>query len=269
MTISAPAPEIEAAEAYESLHVPALFQQWAPRVLRAAQFQAGERLLDIACGTGVLAREALATAGKQGAVAGIDPGAGMLAVAQRLAPEVDWRQGVAEALPFSNGFFDVIVSQFGLMFFSDRRQAIHEMQRVAAPGGRLAVAVWESLERSTAYPELVDLLQRVAGDEAANALRAPFVLGDTTELSALFAGAGCRDVTIATHPGTAQFPSVKSMVEADLRGWLPVMGVHLPEDMIAHLLQEAENVLQPFRTPAGTIEFSASAHIVIAGAART
>jgi ubiquinone/menaquinone biosynthesis C-methylase UbiE len=106
----APPEEVAAATAYENLHVPSLFRQWAPRVLDAAGVRSGERVLDVACGTGVLAREATARVGPSGGVAGVDPGAGMLAVAAQLEPGVEWRQGTAEALPYPDDVFDVTAS---------------------------------------------------------------------------------------------------------------------------------------------------------------
>ncbi len=251
-----------AAEAYEGLHVPALFGQWAPRVLDAARLEPGQRLLDVACGTGVLAREAAARLGGTGFVAGVDPGPGMLAVAARLAPGVEWRAGMAESLPYPDAAFDAVVSQFGLMFFNDRRGALREMLRVLRPGGRLAVAVWDSLENSAAYPEEVELLERLAGRPAADALRAPFVLGDVAELGALFESAGVGSVAITTHTGTARFPSIRTMVEADLRGWLPVMGVVLEEELILQILDEAESALASYVTEDGQVEFDSPAHIV-------
>src|SRR5919108_5331348 len=119
--------QIDAANAYEALFVPALFGQWAPRVADAAQIQPGQRVLDVGCGTGVLAREVASRMGSSGRVAGIDPSPGMVAVAKQLAPTVDWREGLAESLPFPDQSFDAVVSQFGLMFFTDRRQALREM----------------------------------------------------------------------------------------------------------------------------------------------
>ena len=83
--------QIAAARAYEELHVPALFQQWSVSVLDAARIEPGHRVLDVACGTGVLAREAWARVGPAGCVAGLDPDPGMLAVAEQLAPMVEWR----------------------------------------------------------------------------------------------------------------------------------------------------------------------------------
>ena len=255
--------QIEAARAYESLHVPALFRQWAPIVADAAGIERGDCVLDIACGTGILAREARRRVGDHGTVAGLDASPGMLAVAQELAPDVDWREGLADSLPFPAKSFDAVLSQFGLMFFPDRSAAIQEMLRVLRPGGRLAVAVWDSLDRSEAYPIEVALLEERAGREAAEALRAPFVLGDKSRLVELFEGAGATAVEVETHHGTACFPSIRAMVEADLRGWLPVMGIHLEEHVIADVLAAAESALAQYVTDDGSVQFDAPAHVVI------
>ncbi len=254
--------QIAGARAYEGLHVPALFKQWCPRVLDAAGVEPGYSVLDVSCGTGVLAREAAVRVGPTGHVVGVDPGRGMLAVAGELAPNVDWRESPAESLPFPDRSFDAVVSQFGLMFFTDRSQALREMIRVLKPGGRLAVAVWDSLENSEAYPIEVEVLERIAGDAAAIALRAPFVLGDKGALIALFEGSGVESVRIETENGTVRFPSIETMVEADLRGWLPVMGVFLQDDQIRSILEEAENALVEYVTGEGDVVFNAPAHIV-------
>ena len=258
------AAQIEAANAYEALFVPALFQQWAPKVADAAKIQPGERVLDVACGSGILAREVASRTGTTGSVIGLDPSPGMLAVAKRLAPEVEWRRGTAESLPFPDESFDAVVSQFGLMFFVDRHQAIREMLRVLSSGGRLAVAVWDSLDNMPAFATEVALLDRMAGRRAADALRAPFLLGDRKDLAALFEEAGLASTEITTHHGTAQFPSVRTMVEADLRGWLPVMDVTLTEEQIARILREAEHVLSSYVTGEGLVRFDAPAHLVTA-----
>jgi SAM-dependent methyltransferase len=192
----------------------------------------------------------------------------MLAVAKELAPSIEWQECAAESLPYPDRSFDAVVSQFGLMFFSDRSQALREMIRVLKPGARLAVAVWDSLEKSEAYPEEVELLQRIAGKAAADALRAPFGLGDRAELIALFEASGVESVGVETHTGTACFPSIRAMVEADLRGWLPVMGVVLQEERIDSILREAEGVLSEYVTADGKVVFNSPAHIVtgVAGA---
>lgn len=260
--------QIDAANAYETLFVPALFRQWTTRVADAAQIKPGERVLDVACGTGTLAREALARTGSTGTVAAVDPVPGMLAVAKALAPSIEWHQGVAESLPFPDQSFDAVVSQFGLMFFTDRNRAIREMLRVLAPHGRLVVAVWDSLENNPAYAIEAALLQTTAGQPAGDALRAPFVLGDRSSLADLFEQAGATSVEVTTHQGTAKFPSIRIMVEADLRGWLPVMGVLLTEEQISLVLQKAEDALRSYASPEGKVEFALSAHIVTAAKPR-
>ncbi|UTW04724.1 methyltransferase domain-containing protein [Amphritea atlantica] len=250
-----------AAKAYEELHVPALFRQFAPIVVSTAQISSGHRVLDVACGTGILARTVAATVTEPGSVTGLDLSPGMLAMARQLAPSIDWQLGSAESLPFADNSFDAVVSQFGLMFFQDRRSALKEMMRVLTPGGRLVVAVWDALVNSQAYPDEVDMLQRLAGQAAADALRAPFVLGNPDHVSELLSDAGAALVEIVTHDGTARFPDIQTMVEADLRGWLPVMGVQLHETQIALILNEAETVLSKYKVAGGQVEFTAPALI--------
>ena len=108
------------------------------------------------------------------------------------------------------------------------------------------------------------LLEQTAGRRAADALRAPFVLGNRKELAALFSEAAVATAEITTHQGAAQFPSLRTMVEADLRGWLPVMGVLLTEDQIGRILQEAEHALSSYATADGRVTFRLSAHLVTA-----
>ena len=130
-----------AADVYEEFFVPALFREPAQHVARAADIRRGQSVLDAACGTGVLAREAVGATGNDGKVTGLDGNDGMLAVAKRLAPGINWQRGLAEALPFADRSFDRAFSQFALMFFDDRAAALREMRRVMKPGGRMHAAV--------------------------------------------------------------------------------------------------------------------------------
>lgn len=253
----------DTATAYEELLVPALFQGWAKRVADAAQIGAGDRVLDVACGTGVLARTALGRVRPGGSVVGLDINPGMLSVAARIAPKIEWRQGSAESLPYEDQSFNAVISQFGLMFFTDRRAALEEMVRVLVPGG----AVFDSLDNIPAYADMAAILERVVGKRAADALRFPFSLGGTEELTTLFADASIASAVVTTHEVMTRFSSVRSMVLADVRGWFPLAQVVLDEGQLEDLLAAAERALKPFVTASGTVEFETRAHIVTAARA--
>ncbi|MEZ5219386.1 MAG: class I SAM-dependent methyltransferase [Ilumatobacteraceae bacterium] len=152
---------IEVAEVYEQLFVPSIFAEWAPVILEAVDVEAasaaGKRLLDVGCGTGIVARTARQRYGSDVSVVGVDLNPAMLTVARRIAPEIDWRQGDAGRLPFPDDEFDVAVSQMAAMFFLDLRQAVAEMARVVRPGGLLAWVVPASLDEQPAYGPFVDV----------------------------------------------------------------------------------------------------------------
>ncbi|HET9495376.1 MAG TPA: methyltransferase domain-containing protein [Chloroflexia bacterium] len=249
------------AEVYDEVFVPAALQQWAERVADAAKLQRGQRVLDVACGTGVLTRAVAERVGPEGAVVGLDRNEGMLAVARRNAPDIEWRQGNVEAMSFESRSFDAVVSQFGLIFFANRR-AVDEMTRVLRPGGHLAVAVWSRLEDSPGYAAFTDLLQRRVSAQAADEERAAFALGDPQLLRSHFEGAALSDLKIETIEGTARFDSIRSMVLAEVYGW--TLGEVMDEAQVEQLLQEAESVLQPFVTVDGTLVFPLSANILAA-----
>jgi predicted SAM-dependent methyltransferase len=148
------------------------------------------------------------------------------------------------------------------MFFEDRRAALGEMMRVLRRGGRLAVAVWDSLDRTPGYAVVTTLLRRLFGDRAADALRAPFALGDPSALRSLFEAAGIPSETLMTHRGTARFPSIRDWMRTEIKGW--TLADMIDDAQFSRLLAEAENVLRPFLAADGTVAFEAPAHIVTA-----
>jgi ubiquinone/menaquinone biosynthesis C-methylase UbiE len=250
-----------AAEVYDERFLPAIFNEWPPRVAELAELEPGMRVLDVACGTGVLSLVVAEVVMPDGAVVGLDLNPGMLDVARRKAPRIDWREASAEAIPFEDATFDAVVSQFGLMFFEDKARAIREMVRVLRPAGRLAVAVWDSLENVTGYGAFTALLSRLFGDSVAESLRAPYSLGDTQILSSLFSVTGALAITISTLEGKVRYPSIRYWMESDIRGW--TLSDALDEAQLDLLVSEAETDLARFVNDDGTVEFSSPAHIVV------
>jgi ubiquinone/menaquinone biosynthesis C-methylase UbiE len=250
---------IEAASVYEQLFVPALFGWWAQKVATIADLRPQERVLDVACGTGVLARAAAECVGPDGKVVGLDPDQGMLSVAARHAAKIEWRAAAAESLPFEDNTFDAVLSQFGLMFFRDPLRALCEVRRVLRPGGRAVFAVWAPLEETPAYVALIRLLDRLFGKAVADGLRAPFAMGSAERLCSLFSDAAFASPRLETRHGLASFPSLAAWVEADAKGWL-----ELDDAQHQHLLAAAPEELRSFVTSDGSVAFSIAAHIVVA-----
>ena len=252
----------DAAVVYEQEFVPALFGHWPPAVAEAAGIGPGDRVLDVACGTGVLTREVAKRVGPRGAVTGLDLNEGMLAVAKRILPDAEWHQGDAAALPFEAARFDVVVSQFALMYFTDRVAALREMWRVLKPGGRLAVASWGAFEMAEGYRLLADIAARRTSAEAAAVLRAPFVLGDVEELLGLYRAAGIAKPSLQTRSDFAHFASTEDFVTAEVKG--SPLDDMLSDEEFQALLSEAEAAFAGYRNGAGGIDVPMGAHIVTA-----
>jgi ubiquinone/menaquinone biosynthesis C-methylase UbiE len=249
------------AEVYDESFVPALFHQWGSVVANAAEVGPGQCVLDVACGTGVLACAAADRVGPGGTVMGLDPNEEMLAVARRKSDTIEWREGHAEAIPFPDETFDAVVSQFGFMFFENKPAGLREMMRVLRPGGHLAVAVCDALEHSSGYSAFVDLLRRLFGDNVANSFRAPFVLGDPERLLSLCADAGIFNAKVARHEGMVRFASVQSLVSTE-RACVWTLGGLLDDAQFEQLVKESERVLQPFVAPDGSLAFAMPVLIV-------
>jgi len=160
--------------------------------------------------------------------------------------------------------FDVVVCQFGLMQFADRKRALSEMLRVLVPGGRLIVAVWDLLANNPGYSAFVDFIERHIGRQLADALHTPCALGDRMDLSLLFADAGAAPTSIATLTSTATYPGIRTLTDATLRLWLPATGLVLTPEELEGILQEAELELAAYADGEGHFTYESSAHIVTA-----
>ncbi|HET6350162.1 MAG TPA: class I SAM-dependent methyltransferase [Candidatus Krumholzibacteria bacterium] len=255
--------QIDAAAKFEEHFVPALFDQWTDLVTGAAGVDTGQRVLDVACRTGCLAREARRKVGEKGHVVGSDASEAMITVASRIAPEIEWKVANPHQLPFDDASFDAVVSQFGLVYFKERVSGLREMMRVLKPGGKLAVAAWESLDDVPAYAILIALLQHLVGRRAADVLRIPFSLGSVELLKPLFDEAGIT-AEFTRHEGMARHPSVRAWVLTDVKGWFPLVDVVLKKEEYDALIEEAERALHSFIHPNGTVEFPIGIHLATA-----
>jgi SAM-dependent methyltransferase len=187
---------------YEQHLVGPLFRPWVAPMLEAAPLSAGDRVLDVACGTGVVARAAKERLGKAGRVVGVDVSAEMLAVARAAAPDIEWREGDAAALPLRDGEqFDVVACQQGLQFFRDKPAAVAQIRRALARGGRAAIAVWRSDDEIPFFRELRNVAERSLG--AIEDQRYSF--GDADQLEALLCDARLVNVRVQTISRTIVF----------------------------------------------------------------
>jgi SAM-dependent methyltransferase len=254
-------------ELYERDLVPVFFAPWAEDLVGLAAPRAGEHVLDVACGTGVVARRAAPMVGASGRAGGVDLNAAMLSVARSLpAPpgaSVEWWEGNATALPLPDAAFDVVFCQQGLQFFPDRSAALREMRRVLAPAGRLAVAVWRPIRCSPGFLALAEALARHVG---AGLLDGPFSLGDAEELRTLVSGAGFRDVAIRAVAKTVRFPSAEEFVmhyvaASPLANPVAQAG----NQARAALLEEVSAALRPYADDDG-VAFPIDSHLALARA---
>jgi ubiquinone/menaquinone biosynthesis C-methylase UbiE len=196
------------AENYERWFVPAIATPVSALTLAAAELRPGERVLDVACGTGVIARLAAEWVGAAGAVTAVDLSPDMIAVARTTPappePVIDWHVGDAVSLPVPDDGFDVVTCQMGLMFLEDRAAAAAEMRRVLAPGGRVVVStpgaiqpVFEAMERA--------ITDHIAA-ELAGFVRAVFSMHDPDAVAILLREAGLQDVSAVESTATLELP---------------------------------------------------------------
>jgi ubiquinone/menaquinone biosynthesis C-methylase UbiE len=206
------------AEKYEAFFVPAIFGPWAERLVELAGIEPGQSLLDLACGTGIVARTAAPILGRGGRIVALDLRPGMLAAARTLpGPEgarIEWVEGDAQETGLSDASFDHVICQAGLQFFPDRPKALAEAWRVLKPGGWLTILVWRELERQPLFhamsdPEFAALKPLgVTWDDFNQA----FAMGDPEELRGLLDGAGFRDADILQEDREIRFADADNFI---------------------------------------------------------
>lgn len=252
------------AEIYERHMVPAMLTSWVPTLLDIVALQPGERVLDVACGTGAVARQAALQVGAGGHVVGIDFNRNMLAIARTRGPAVEWREGNAMTLPFATNAFDVVLCQQGLQFFPDSGKALQEAHRVLVPGGRFAISVWCEIESSPGHHALTQGLERYVGTEAAGLMSAAFRLSDAKALQTLLENAGFREVRVRREKRVARFPSPELFVRWVVVGSvLGRTGVRVPDESLAAMIREVDRALQPY-TRGKALAFPMESHLAVA-----
>src|SRR5713101_5105514 len=207
---------------YERWAVPYLIGPWVAELVESVMPREGERVRDIACGSGHVTRVAARYVGSLGMVTGLDVNPEMLAVAKTVpypvGVSIRWEEGDAGSLPFSDATFDVVFCNEGLQYFPDQPKALREMHRVLAPGGRVAAAVWSRIERSPYFLALVRAVERHVGQEAANQMRSSFSLGDGSDLIALVREAGFDRVEVRVVTRTLRLPPPEDFIPNQCAG---------------------------------------------------
>jgi len=204
---------VNPSENYERFFVPAIGAPLATDLVREAELRQGERVLDVACGTGIVARLAADRVGTTGTVAGLDINPGMLAVDRSSSPSsesIEWYEASADSMPLPDESFDAVLCQLSLQFFADQLAALREMLRVLVQGGRMTLSV--PGPAAPVFETLTDAMERHISPRAAGFVRQVFSLYDTTEIEGLIGGVGFRDVEAHSLTRTLRLPPAEEFL---------------------------------------------------------
>lgn len=207
---------MNAAEAYEAYLVPNIFGPWADLVISEAGLTEGQRVLDIACGSGTAARSAAAVIGPNGAVIGVDLDEAMIAVARGIAVSpgsapITWQRADAMDLPFPAASFDVVLCFEGIQFMPDRAKALAGFRRVLKPSGRLIGTLWGPLRESPGYQAIADGLAHFVSPDAGRF--PPFALNGAAAIHTLLSGAGFARISVEPRTITRPAPSAATFID--------------------------------------------------------
>jgi ubiquinone/menaquinone biosynthesis C-methylase UbiE len=220
-----------AAENYQKYFVPVIGGPIALDLVNEAGLRPGDRVLDVGCGTGTIARLAAERVGINGRVSALDVNAGMLSVARSLpsAIPIKWYETAAESVPLPDNSFDVILCGLSFQFFADKAAALREMHRVLKPGGR----VYISTPQPNALFDLFDrAIARHVNEEASAFVHAVFSMNDPRQMEALLADAGFSSVTTRSQTRSVQGPPAREFMWQYIY-CTPLMAV-LPQSGNAH-----------------------------------
>lgn len=239
----------EAARAREECSVRYFMTPWAPGLVATAALQPGERVLDLACGSGLIARLAAQQVGPAGRVTGLDINASMLDVARSLPPpagaSITWVQASAEAMDLPDAAFDAILCQQGFQFFPDKPGALREMRRVLVPGGRLAFSVWTG--PGPYQIAIGEGLERHVDPDLARRFRSHRMVPDADTLRGMLVSAGFQDVEVRQRAMSVRLPSMDSFLLRNLSGTpLAEALARVSDDRRAALVADVRTALEPY-----------------------
>lgn len=200
-------------DVYDERLGPALFAPFADDLAGRVARLAPARVLELAAGTGIATRAVLAAVPTARVVA-TDLNEAMVDWAAQRTPGAQWRRADAQELPFPDSSFDVVICQFGVMFFPDRPAAFAEAARVLAPGGTLLFSVWDAVDRSTFPAALVESLAAVLPDRTPDfVVRVPYGYGDEARIAADLAAGGLHPAQVETVRLRGSSPSARALAE--------------------------------------------------------
>ena len=250
--------------AYERYMVPIHCEARARDLLDRVHLQPREHVLDVACGTGIVARHSARRVGDLGKVVGIELNPSMLDVARQISANIEpieYLEGDAGALPVPDASFDVVLCQHAIMFFPDREESVREMYRALKPGGRVAVSVFRSAEFNPAFKHLIAALEKHAGPDAAEFMRSPFIMESTAQMRALFEQAGFRHICVVNRIETLRYPSVAHLVRYET---LNIADPALHTNEIQEALVQEMNTLVAAHIDDHGVVFPAEDYVVVA-----
>ena len=240
-------------EAYERIIVPTWMADWIPDLIDAGRVGLKKRVLDVACGTGIVARKAAGLVGPGGRIAGLDLNEGMLRVAGRCAVQegataIEWYQSDVSRMPFSSGEFDTVLCQQGLQFFPDKAAALREMKRVLAPQGTLALSVWGRAEMCPHVMVICEVFSEFFGEDSTKIFRVASSLSDNQVLHNLVSDAGFSSICIQSSVKISRHPSLAELLPAYF-SVLPVAAqiAALPEEERTRMFRCMETKLAAWR----------------------
>lgn len=240
------------AEAYEKYIAEPILKPCTPGLVQAADIAAGDRAVDIACGTGIVTRLVAENVGHSGHVIGLDMNPGMLSIARELTKSqisdiISWIRSDATKLPVPDSAVDAVLCQQGLQFFPDKPAALNEINRVLIPEGRIAFSVLREIGYNPFHKAIADALEIFAGSDVARVIYSPFTMYDTEELRKLFETSGFKKVHINHEIITIRFGPVEELVPGYLAATPVAAEIELLDDKIKFdILSHVKGLLEPY-----------------------